>query len=179
MIASLTCRKSSPTSANNGEERFSEVEELTSAILRFPGDRLATFVCSFGAAKVSTYQIIGTKGDLRVDPAYSTEGEIEHTLTIDSEKQERKFASYDQLAAEFIYFSDCILQNKDPEPSGKEGLIDVKIIHALYHSIETGSFVKIDTPERQQRRTDAQLSERPPVQEQPDLIHAADPSGKS
>ena len=167
------------TSANNGEERFSEVEEMTSAILRFPGDRLATFVCSFGAAKVSTYQVVGTKGDLRVDPAYGTEGEIEHTLTIDSEKQERKFASHDQLAAEFIYFSDCILQNKDPEPSGKEGLIDVKIIRALYHSIETGSFVRLDTPERQQRPTAAQTIERPPVQEQPDLIHAADPSGKS
>ena len=167
------------TSANNGEERFSEVEEMTTAILRFPGDRLATFICSFGAAKVSSYQVVGTKGDLRVDPAYGTEGEIEHTLTIEDEKQERKFASHDQLAAEFIYFSDCILQNKEPEPSGKEGLIDVKIIRALYHSIETGSFVKIDTPERQQRPTAAQTIERPPVQEQPDLIHAADPSGKS
>lgn len=167
------------TTANNGEPRFSEVAEMTTAILRFPGDRLATFICSFGAAKVSTYQIVGTKGDLQVNPAYGTEGEIKHILTVDGEKQERTFAPHDQLAAEFIYFSDCILENKDPEPSGAEGLIDVQIIRALYHSVETGTFVQIDPLERQQRPTAAQTIERPPVQEKPDLIHAADPSGKS
>lgn len=167
------------TSANNGEERFSEVAEMTSAILRFPGDQLATFTVSFGGAKVSTYQVVGTKGNLRVDPAYGTEGEIKHTLTINGEKQERSFEPHDQLAAEFVYFSDCILSDKEPEPSGKEGLIDVQIIRALYHSIETGSFVRLDIPNRQQRPTAAQTIKRPPVQDQPDLIHAADPSGKS
>ena len=167
------------TSANNGEERFSEVDEMTSAILRFPGARLATFTVSFGATKVSTYHVVGTKGDLRVDPAYGTQGEIKHTLTIDGEKQERSFESHDQLAAEFVYFSDCILQDKEPEPSGKEGLIDVQIIRVLYHSLETGGFVRLDTPNRQQRPTTDQTIKRPPVQEQPDLIHAADPSGES
>ncbi len=167
------------TSANNGEERFSEVDEMTSAILRFPDDRLAAFTVSFGGGRVATYQVVGTKGDLRVDSAYGTQGEIKHTLTIDGEKQERSFAPHDQIAAEFVYFSDCILQNKEPEPSGQEGLIDVQIIRALYRSIETGSFVKLDTPDRQQRPTADQTIERPPVQEQPELVHAADPSGKS
>ncbi|UBF26542.1 Gfo/Idh/MocA family oxidoreductase [Kovacikia minuta CCNUW1] len=167
------------TSANNGEPRFSEVAEMTSAILRFPGDRLATFTCSFGAAKVSTYQIVGTKGDLQVDPAYATQGDVKHKLTINGETQEQTFPSHDQIAAEFVYFSDCILQNKDPEPSGKEGLIDVRIIRALDHSIETGNFVKLDLPERQQRPTGTQAIQRPPVQGKPDLIHAADPAGKS
>lgn len=167
------------TSANNSEERFREVDEMTSAILRFSGDRLATFTVSFGATKVSTYHVIGTKGDLRVDSAYATQGEIKHTLTIDAEKQEQSFESHDQLAAEFVYFSDCILQNKEPEPSGQEGLIDVQIIRALYRSIETGSFVQLDVANRQQRPTTNQTIERPPLQKQPDLIHAADPSGKS
>ena len=43
---------------------------MTSAILRFPGERLAPFTCSFGAADVASYRIVGTKGDLRVEPAY-------------------------------------------------------------------------------------------------------------
>lgn len=166
-------------SATNGEERFSEVAEMTTAILRFPGDQLATFVCSFGAASISAYQIVGTKGDLKVDLAYSTHGEIKHTLTIDGEKQERSFEPHDQIAAEFVYFSDCILQNKEPEPSGEEGLIDVQIIQALYRSIETGSFVQIDTPNRQHRPTADQTIEISPVQEAVKLINVADPSGKS
>ncbi|MBI4781290.1 MAG: Gfo/Idh/MocA family oxidoreductase [Oscillatoriophycideae cyanobacterium NC_groundwater_1537_Pr4_S-0.65um_50_18] len=167
------------TSANNGEERFSEVDEMTSAILRFPGDRLATFTTSFNGAKVSTYQVIGTKGDLRVDLAYSTQGEIKHTVTIEADKQERSFESHDQLAAEFVYFSDCILQDKEPEPSGKEGLIDVQIIQALYRSIETGGFVEIDTPDRQQRPTAQQTINRKPSQKHVELVNAAAPSGES
>ncbi|MDF5706384.1 MAG: Gfo/Idh/MocA family oxidoreductase [Nostoc sp. S4] len=163
--------------ANKGEQRFSEVEEMTSVILRFPDERLATFTCSFGAASVSTYQVIGTKGDLRVDPAYPWEGEIKHYLTINGETQERTFEPHDQLAAEFTYFSECILEDKDPEPSGIEGLIDVSIIRALYESIKIGQPVKIETRDRHRRPTSAQTIKRPPIEDNPDLIHAAAPEG--
>lgn len=103
----------------------------------------------------------------------------------DCETQERTFEDRDQLAAEFTYFSDCILQDKDPEPSGTEGLIDVSIIQALYQSIETGQLVQIQTRDacggklRHQRPTSAQTIERPPNDEKPDLIHATAPSGQS
>jgi predicted dehydrogenase len=132
------------TSANNGEPRFREVAEMTSVILRFPYERLATFTCSFGAARVDFYQIVGTKGDLHVDRAYSTKDAIKHTITIDGKSQEQTFTPQDQLAAEFVYFSQCILQNVEPEPSGQEGLIDVKIINALHQSMLTGDFVAIE-----------------------------------
>jgi predicted dehydrogenase len=169
------------TSASNGEERFKEVAEMTSAILHFPGDRLATFTCSFGAAKLSTFQVMGTAGNLHVEPAYAAQAHIKHVLTIDGEPpQERSFEPHDQLAAVFTYFSDCVLRDKEPEPSGTEGLIDIKIIRALKESIETGRFVSlagIESPP--QRPTAAQTIERPPLQQQPQLVNAADPSGKS
>ncbi|WP_347566209.1 Gfo/Idh/MocA family oxidoreductase [Scytonema sp. UIC 10036] len=167
------------TSASKNQPRFREVAEMTSAILRFPNDRLAAFSLSFGAAKVSTYQVVGTKGDLRVNPAYAGDGEIKHYLTIDGKTQEQSFAGRDQLAAEFVYFSNCILQNKQPEPSGQEGLIDVRIIQALYKSIETGGFVKLQPIQRDRRPDMNQSIKRPPVEQEPELIHAADPSGKS
>jgi predicted dehydrogenase len=167
------------TSASNDEPRFKEVAEMTSAILRFPNDRVAAFTLSFGAAKVSTYQVVGTKGDLRVSPAYAGSGEIKHYLTIDGETQERSFADRDQLAAVFIYFSECILQNKQPEPSGQEGLIDVRIIQALSESISTGRFVELSPMQRDQRPDLSQSIERPPVEQEPELIHAADLTGNS
>jgi predicted dehydrogenase len=132
------------TSANNGEQRFREVAEMNSVIMHFPDDRLATFTCSFGAARIQTYQVIGTKGDLRVELAYSTQGPIKHILTIDGVSQERSFKPHNQVVAELFYFSDCILYNEEPEPSGTEGLMDVQIIRALYQSIETGSFIKLE-----------------------------------
>ncbi|MGE5659636.1 MAG: Gfo/Idh/MocA family oxidoreductase [Actinomycetota bacterium] len=163
--------------ANNGEQRFAEVDEMTTAILRFPNERLATFTVSFGAAQVSTYQIVGTKGDLRLDPAYAWFGKLKHYLTIDGETQEHTFPPHSQLAAEFTYFSDCILQNQDPEPSGMEGLNDVRIIQALHQSIERGQPVKLELLDRHQRPTSDRAIQRPPAAEKPDLIQAVSPGG--
>lgn len=168
------------TSASNGEERFQEVAEMTSGILRFPDDRLATFTCSFGTAKISIYQVVGTLGDLRVEPAYTSQGEIEHVLSIEGDKQKHSIEGHDQLAAVFAYFSECILHDREPEPSGEEGLIDVQIIRALDESISTGGFVTLDTlPSRQQRPSAAQSIERPPQTEKQELVHAAEPGGNT
>jgi predicted dehydrogenase len=167
------------TSANNGEERFAEVAEMTSAIMRFPGDRLATFVCSFGTAKVSTYQVIGTLGDLYVKPAYTSNGQIEHQITIEADTETQTFGASDQVAAEFVYFSDCIKQDREPEPSGAEGLMDVRIIRALYDSIATGGFVKLDVPQRDRRPSATQIIERPAHEQKAELINAADPAGNN
>lgn len=166
-------------SANNGESRFNEVDEMTSVILKFPEDRLATFTCSFGAAKTSTYQIIGTKGDLQVEPAYTWQGGITHYLTIEGKTEQKTFEERDQLAAEFVYFSDCILQDKEPEPSGQEGWIDVQIIRSLYESIAAGQPVKIEGLEREPRPTIQQAVHRPTANAEPELVHAKEPSGKS
>jgi predicted dehydrogenase len=164
------------TTASNGEQRFAEVAEMTSVIMHFPADRLATFTCSFGAAPVSTYQVLGTNGNLLVSPAYTSQGAIEHTLTIDGKTQQWNFGSHGQLAAVFVYFSDCILQNQEPEPSGAEGLIDVQIIRALYDSISTGRMIEFDRSEhRQQRPNSTQIIERPPISQQPDIVRANPP----
>ena len=49
--------------ASGNDERFIEVPEAVSAVLRFPEDRLASFSCGFGEGKESHYRVIGT-----VDP---------------------------------------------------------------------------------------------------------------
>jgi predicted dehydrogenase len=163
--------------ANNGEERFKEIEEMTSVIMHFPGERLANFTCSFGAADVSAYQVVGTKGALRVDPAYEFSVDLKHALTIDGKTRERTFRKRDQFGPEFLYFSDCILKNKEPEPSGQEGINDVRIISALYRSIETGQPVRIDKLEKDERPHLGQEIKSPAVRE-PALVRAAAPSGK-
>ncbi|WP_026731722.1 Gfo/Idh/MocA family protein [Fischerella sp. PCC 9605] len=165
--------------ANNGEKRFEEVDEMTSAILRFPGDKLATFTSSFGVAPVSTLQILGTKGNLRMDSAYSYQGELKQQITIDNQTEEKSYPAGDQFAAEIVYFSDCVLTGKDPEPSGEEGLADVRIIRAIIASAQTGKPVQLDEFREQARPAAEQVIQRPASEEQPDLIHAADPSGKS
>ena len=109
-------------SANNGEKRFKEVDEMFSAILRFPDERLASFTTSFGASDVSAYQIVGTEGDLRVDPAYEFAGDLKHHLTIKGKTRERTFPKRDQFAPELIYFADCVINEKTRSPPARKGL---------------------------------------------------------
>jgi glucose-fructose oxidoreductase len=161
--------------ANNGEKRFQEVEEFTSAILRFPDQRLASFTCSFGAADISAYQVVGTEGDLCVDPAYEFAGDLKHILTIKGKTRERTFAKRDQFAPELLYFSECVLTGRDPEPSGREGLADVRVIRALYRSAESGAPVQLDQFERATRPSMDQEEHQPPTKK-PQLVKAATPT---
>ena len=57
-------------SVNSGAKKLREVDESTAAILRFDRGRVAAFITSFNAADVGSYRIVGTKGQLHVDPAY-------------------------------------------------------------------------------------------------------------
>jgi glucose-fructose oxidoreductase len=154
-----------------------DVEESVSAVLRFPNERLASFTCSFGATKVSEYRLVGTKGELAVDPAYEYAKPLEHRLSLEGNVvSERRFAKRDQFAPELLYFSDCILQNRDPEPSAEEGLADIRIIRALYQSMETGRAVELAPFRRHERPSLEQEIRRPPI-EKPSVIHAQAPSG--
>lgn len=162
-------------SAKGTDRRFREVDEMTGALLRFSGDRLATFVCSFSAADVSTYEVIGTKGRLQLDPAFEYIGPLTHHLTRDGKTRIRRFPPGDQFAAELIYFSDCIRRNKEPEPSGLEGLIDVQIIQALYRSAAQRRPIKLALPVKHQWPTKRQVIRRPPVRK-PSLVHTKSPS---
>ena len=93
---------------------------------------------SFNAADVAAYRIVGTKGHLHADPAYEYAEGLEYTLTIDGRTTRKSVGKRDQFAPELVYFSDCILNDRQPEPSGEEGLQDVRIVQALYRSAQTG-----------------------------------------
>jgi glucose-fructose oxidoreductase len=143
------------------DDRFERVDEMISAVLRFPGERLATFSCSFGAADVSRYTLLGTKGLLRADPAYEYAEGIRLEVTIDRKKILKSFPKRDQFAAELTYFSNCVLRNKEPEPSGLEGLEDIRIIEAIYHSIRTRRTVAIPALKVEKRPSVGQEIHRP------------------
>jgi predicted dehydrogenase len=57
--------------------------------------------------------------------------------------RESRFARRDQFGPELVHFSDCVLQGRTPEPSGREGLADVRIIRALLKSADSGRRVKL------------------------------------
>jgi glucose-fructose oxidoreductase len=163
------------TVTRRGDTRFREVPETVSAMMRFPKDRIATFVTSFGSADRSVYQVVGTEGSVTVDPAYEFAQPLAYKLRTKRGEREERLGKSDQFAPELLYFSDCILRGRDPEPSGEEGLADVRIILAIHQSMETGRWVRLELSQRSRRPNLAQELRRPGI-EPPRLVHASSPS---
>jgi glucose-fructose oxidoreductase len=154
---------------HSGAARVADVDETTGALLRFDGGRLAAFVTSFNASDVASYRIVGTKGQLHVDPAYEYAEGLAYELTIDGKTTRTRIGRRDQFAPELLYFSDCIRTGRDPEPSGEEGLQDVRIVQALYESAETGKAIEIPPFARSKRPDGGQRIVRPGVKK-PELV---------
>ena len=150
-------------SVNSGVKALAEIDESTAAILRFDGERVASFVTSFNAGSVAEYRIVGTKGDIHVDPAYEYAEGLGYTITVDGKAKRKTIGRRDQFAPQLIHFSDCILRDRTPEPSGEEGLQDVRIVEALYRSAETGKAVAIPPFRKTRRPTGRQRISRPGV----------------
>jgi predicted dehydrogenase len=158
------------TATRSRDRRFREVEETVTGVMRFKDERLATFTCSFGAADRSTYTVTGTKGSITVDPAYEYAEGLAYELRTGDRKRRKAFGKSDQFAPELLYFSDCILKNREPEPSGEEGLADVRVIEGMMKSIRTGRWASLDKVERRRRPTLRQEIRRPAVPREPPLV---------
>ncbi|MGZ8899775.1 MAG: Gfo/Idh/MocA family protein [Limisphaerales bacterium] len=161
-------------STRSGGKIFREIDESTSVVMRFPNERLATFTTSFGAADAGYYEVTGTKGSLRVEPAFEYVGELGFKLKVGEKEEGKTFAARDQFGAEISYFSDCILKGKEPEPSGVEGLIDVQIVQAMYQSAKSGRPVKLPKFPKKPRPSMKQAIKLPPVKK-PEVIAADSP----
>ena len=157
----------SAVSVNSGLRTLSEVDETTAAILRFGEEHVASFVTSFNADDVAAYRIVGTKGHLHADPAYEYAEGLEYTVTLDGKTTRKRVGKRDQFAAELLYFSDCIQNDRMPEPSGEEGLQDVRIVEALYESVRRQKPVKIPRFDKSRRPTGRQRIARPGVAKPP------------
>lgn len=148
---------------NNGEKRFREIDEAVGVTLRFPRARLASFVVSFGASDVGHYRVVGTKGSLELDPAFEYAGGLTRYSAFGERAETRRYAKHDQFAAQLTYFSQCVLKGRDPEPSGEEGLADVRIVQAIERSLRSGKAVRLERAKAGRRPTPAQKIVRPPV----------------
>jgi predicted dehydrogenase len=156
-------------------EKFAEVPATVTAVLRFPNERVASFTCSFDAADRSVYTVVGTQGSLTMEPAYEYAEGLAYQVRIGERTRRKRFPKSDQFAPELLYFSDCIRREEDPEPSGEEGLADVRVIEALERSIEKGKAVPLGAPPPEvQRPSLDQETRRPPVSK-PQVVHARAP----
>ncbi|MCC6980662.1 MAG: Gfo/Idh/MocA family oxidoreductase [Candidatus Melainabacteria bacterium] len=156
--------------ASSDDPRFSSIDETVSAILRFPGERVASFVCSFGAADMSRYEVVGTEGHLCVDPAYDYAMELKYEIVKGKKEVAKEIPKRDQFAPELLHFSDCILADKEPEPNGLEGLADILVIEAINESLMTGKAITVKSVDKKARPGMEQVQKKPGI-DKPKLVH--------
>jgi predicted dehydrogenase len=135
------------------DPRFAEVEASLAATLRFPSGGLAQFVCSFGAAAVDGYRVVGSKGDLELDPAFKFDVAMKMRLRRDGVTEEVTFPQIDHFGAQVAYFSDCITEGIPPEADGAEGLADMRALVAIETAARTGKPQPILSPPRSRHPT--------------------------
>ncbi|MDG3006018.1 Gfo/Idh/MocA family protein [Paludisphaera mucosa] len=161
--------------SRNPEAGLGDLDDTVSVTLRFPNDGQAVFIASYGMHEFEHYSVVGSKGSLSVQPAYSYGHGLAYDVTIGDEKEHKSYPETDQFGGEAEYFSNCILNDLDPEPDGEEGWCDVRIVEAIRRALETGQPQTLEPYTRKGRIEPSQVMGLPPAQKF-EMVNASDPS---
>ena len=114
------------------------VDTIASAFLVYPENIQATFMCSFDAALKNEYEIIGTKGSIRVPHAFRPDlnagaGIVE----LIQENEYRQFTIFgDQYLLEVEHFADSVMNGKEPLNTGESSVSNLKVIESLQQQVK-------------------------------------------
>ena len=160
------------TEATSRDPRFREVPEAVACTLDFGRGRVGSFICSFGAGDTAAFQFVGTKGSLHMESAYEYATPPSFEMRVGERRIKHRFKKSDQFAPELLYFSECVIRHRDPEPSGYEGLADVAVIEALQRAMVSGRRVPVKTGRLSLRRPSLEQEKRRPPVRKRKLIRA-------
>lgn len=133
----------------NGDGRFKEVEGSMAVTLMFPRERLAQFMISFEAGNTDMFRVMGTEGEITVEPAFEFQATPKLKITRDDGNNEvLTFPDSDHFGGQTKYFSDCIQNGTQPESDGEEGLADMHALLAMEKAAETGVMQEIHAKPR-------------------------------
>ena len=125
------------------DEGFEDVDEYVSFDLQFPDDIFGSFTASFDAYPGSNFSILGTEGRITVNPAFDAPLDRDIRIDNDDERIELIGTGRNEVVEELDYFATCINTDCEPEPNGKDGLTDLRIVNAAYESARTEARVEL------------------------------------
>lgn len=121
------------------------VDLSTFGYLNMGGGVRAMFDCSFDMTRRNEYEVIGTKGTIRVPFAFRPDnnGGVGKVITqvADIIREENVYGDLYRLEVE--HFSNVIQTNGDPDVTGISTINNMRVIEACYQSIQTGELVEI------------------------------------
>jgi predicted dehydrogenase len=126
---------SSVASTIDHDGRFDQVEENVAWTMKFPSGILASCTTTYGGSMNGYFRVHGSKGWLQVDEAFSYQG-LHLRAQFAGTRLDELNPSRDpsQFQAEADHFSNCIVNNVEPQSPGEEGLRDMRYITQIYRS---------------------------------------------
>lgn len=124
---------------------FEEValDQHTAFEMEFPGGVTASCRTSYGSHDDTYFEVLGTPGRVRLEPAFSVGADRTATLETDAGTAEVSAIDANDLVEEFEYFAYCVETGTTPEPDGHEGVTDLQVMAGVYESADTGRRVDL------------------------------------
>jgi predicted dehydrogenase len=117
---------------------FKGIDETLIFSMTFPSGVVASCVSTYAARK-SRFEAVTDRGSFGLEPALYYHG----IQGFRSDGKPFKLDDVDQFAAEMDDFATCVRDGRPTRVPGEEGLRDVRIIEALYRSVESGRDVRL------------------------------------
>lgn len=131
--------------AVSGIDPESGIDMSTYVYLKLDNGLIATFDCSFDMTNRNEYEVVGTKGTIKVPLAFrpDTNGGI-GSILVEVNRTIREEKIYgDIYRLEVEHFSSSILNNTNPLITGQSTINNMRVIEACYESIQRGELVEV------------------------------------
>jgi glucose-fructose oxidoreductase len=125
------------------KRRYKEVEEGVAFRLDFKSGIVLQGTAAYSAAFSSFVHIHGDKGWAELGPAFAFEEERRISGKIGGKWFAKTYKPMDEFVLEIDDFAGCIQEDREPEPSGEQGLRDIVIIDAIYRAVKQRRAVAI------------------------------------
>lgn len=130
---------------------FDRVEEHASFSLSFESATTMTGFASFNGHPDNRLHLLGTAGQILIREPFG--GKVSQELVIDHRESRTEYTGtpVDEVIEEFDYFANCLLTDSPCEADGRDGLIDLRIVNAIYEAAATGTRSHLDIDPRPHR----------------------------
>ncbi|WP_423822951.1 Gfo/Idh/MocA family oxidoreductase [Salinisphaera sp. SPP-AMP-43] len=146
-------------------------DDSVSVVLGFPEGRQAQFHVSYAATPHNHLSVLGTNGAIFCRPCYvfGPDVSIDYELTNAGETTYHEPGAVEQFGGQTDYFSQCILDDVEPEADGTDGLRDVRVLEAIERALATGQAQTLEPLAYRERITNDQVRRLTPV-ERPEIV---------
>jgi predicted dehydrogenase len=122
-----------------------EVEEAADIVLVFQGNVVAHISASYNYVSAQFVEVYGTRGMLRIDPAWNNEGEaVELRVSeADGRATPYRFQKTNQFEHQIRHLCECLNTGRPNRIPPEDSIRQMRVLDAIFESAKTGQVVAV------------------------------------